>query len=134
MSPRTRKPRDDGRRASGAISGLRALYGNTEATCRRKGWQSPSLPRNWRDRLPDPATYYGARVDKLGKANVEGWAQGRCPFHEDRHESLSVHLTHPAGGWKCFSGCGKGDMVSFHQRLTGLGFADAVRDLVGVGR
>ncbi len=132
MRPRVRKPRAGGLRASDAIAGFRALYGKGEATRPRKGWQSPSLPRNWRDRLPDPAAYYGARVAKLGKPNVDGWAQGCCPLHEDRHESLSVHLSHPRGGWRCFAGCGKGDMVSFHMRLSGMGFVEAVRDLVGM--
>ena len=93
---------------------------------------SSRLPGNWRDRLPDPAAYYAQHVAKLGKANGEGWAQGRCALHDDRHESLSVRLAHPRGFWRCFAGCGKGDMVSFHMRLKGYGFVDAVRDLLGV--
>lgn len=134
MKPGKRKPAGGNLRAS-TSAGLRALSGNNKATPmarNRKGWQSPTLPHNWRDRLPDPAAYYGQHVAKLGKPNPEGWAQGRCPLHEDRHESLSVHLVGGAGGWRCFAGCGKGDMVAFHELLTGKPFKDAVRDLLGL--
>jgi len=93
---------------------------------------SARLPANWRDRLPDPAAYYADKVAKLGKRNGDGWAQGRCPFHEDRDASLSVNLAGLRGCWKCFAGCGAGDLVAFHMRLRSLPFAEAVRDLVGV--
>lgn len=90
------------------------------------------LPKTWRDRLPNPSVYYGKRVERLGKPNAFGWVQGRCPFHEDREASLSVNVTSAKGGWLCFAGCGKGDLVSFHMRATGLPFRDAVADLLGV--
>lgn len=94
--------------------------------------RSARLPGNWRDRLPDPDAYYRQHVAKLGKAHGNGWAQGQCPFHDDRHASLSVNLANPRGFWKCFAGCGSGDMVGFHMRRTGLAFPDAARDLLGV--
>ncbi len=90
------------------------------------------LPANWRQRLPDPTVYYAEHVRKLGAVNSAGWAPGRCPFHEDREASLSVHLGGDRGGWRCFAGCGHGDVVSFHQRLTGMDFKGAVRDLLGL--
>jgi len=90
------------------------------------------LPNNWRDRLPDPVTYYSARITKLTRSNAKGWAQGSCPLHEDRHASLSVNLTE--GRWRCFAGCGAGDLLGFHMQLTGLPFKEAVRDLIGGGR
>jgi hypothetical protein len=93
---------------------------------------SQRLPIRWRDRLPDPERYYRQHVARLGPANAQGWAQGVCPLHEDRHASLSVHVGHPRGGWRCFAGCGSGDMVSFHGRLTGKPFIEAVRDLLEV--
>ena len=129
MSPGKRKPDTGGHRASDAISGLRALYGKANST-----GSSARLPDNWRDRLPDPASYYAEQVAKLGKRNGEGWAQGRCPFHDDRDASMSVNLAGSRGCWKCFAGCGSGDMVAFHMRLRGVAFAEAVRDLVGVTR
>lgn len=90
------------------------------------------LPAEWRSRLPDPTSYYAKRINKLNAPNSSGWAQGCCPFHADSEASLSVHLSGERGGWKCFAGCGHGDMVSFHQRLTGLRFKPAVRDLLGL--
>ena len=96
----------------------------------RTDWQGDRLPSNWRERLPDPEAYYRKRIDKLGHRHGNGWTQGRCPFHEDGTASLSVHLDSPRGGFRCFAGCGHGDLLAFHMRLTGLSFADAVRDLV----
>lgn len=128
--PRKTKPDAGGRRASDAIAGYRALYGRHNPS----GSSARTLraPANWRDRLPDPASYYADKVAKLGKRNGAGWAQGRCPFHEDRAASLSVNLAGLRGCWKCFAGCGQGDMVAFHMRLRGVQFVEAVRELVGV--
>lgn len=121
MSATTKKPGAGGRRVSGDIARLKALYSSAN---------SSRLPDNWRDRLSDPGHYYARHVAKLGKAHGNGWAQGRCPFHDDRNASLSVNLEH--GGWKCFAGCGAGDMVAFHMRLTGLAFKEAARELLEV--
>ena len=123
MTAKMKKPGAGGRRASDAIAGYRALSGNRNST---------RLPDNWRDRLPDPSSYYAENVVKLGKRNAEGWAQGRCPFHVDGDASLSVNLAGLRGCWKCFAGCGAGDLVAFHMRLRGMPFAEAVRDLIGV--
>ena len=101
-----------------------ALYGSKPA---------PHIPCNWRQRLPNPAAYYSQHVAKMGSPNAAGWAQGVCPFHEDHSASLSVHVADARGGWRCFASCGGGDLVSFHQRITGLDFKVAVRDLLGLG-
>lgn len=90
----------------------------------------PGLPIDWRRRLPEPEAYYRSHVAKMGRANRSSWAQGRCPFHEDHEASLSVNLEH--GGWRCFAGCGQGDLLAFHMRLTGRRFVDAVAELTGV--
>jgi DNA primase len=82
--------------------------------------------------LPDPAAYYGQRIEKLSAPNAQGWAQGHCPLHDDGNASLSVNITGECGGWKCFAGCGQGDLLGFHERLTGLPFKQAVRDLLGL--
>lgn len=108
------------------------------ATFRRDAMEPFSRPRgidipdDWRDRLPDPTAYYGPRVAKLGKPNHSGYAVGLCPFHGDHNPSFGVKLTSGRGYWCCYSGCGKGDMVEFHQRLTGLGFRAAVLELLEV--
>lgn len=89
---------------------------------------SSRLPHDWRHRLPSPATYYST-LDGLGRPNGSGWASVRCPFHEDRTASLSINLQH--GGWRCHAGCGSGDWLGFHMKLSGKAFAEAVRDLLG---
>lgn len=107
------------------LNRVSALYGASRG--------SDYLPQNWRDRLPDPASYYAQHVAKLGKPNATGWAQGQCPFHEDRNASLSVHVASVKGQWRCFASCGGGDLVGFHMKRTGLDFKAAVRDLIGLG-
>lgn len=134
MRPTKRETRRTGRCAGSVTGAPCKSYSPAKPTATRHGWQGDRLPRNWRERMPDPERYYRARVDKLGPRHGSGWAQGRCPFHEDGTASLSVHLDNPRGGWRCFAGCGSGDLLSFHMRLTGLAFADAVRDLAGGAR
>ena len=90
------------------------------------------LPSNWRDRLPEPAIYYATHIAKLSRPNATGWAQGTCPLHHDHNASLSVLVGSERGGWRCFAGCGGGDLLGFHMLLRGLGFIAAVRDLIGV--
>ena len=53
----------------------------------------------------------------------------RCPFHDDRRPSLRLRAD--AGLWHCFP-CGiGGDVIELVRRVRGVGFADAVRELVG---
>lgn len=105
-------------------------FSRTQTSMTRRQSTSPRLPRNWRVRLPEPTSYY-ADIGKLGRPNSAGWAQGLCPFHDDHDASLSVRLDDPRGFWRCFAGCGAGDLVSFHQRQTGFDFKRAVADLIG---
>ncbi|MEO5811043.1 MAG: CHC2 zinc finger domain-containing protein [Rhodanobacter sp.] len=107
------------------LNTLRALYGSKSA---------PRIPDNWRQRLPNPVTYYSQHVAKLGPPKGTGYAVGLCPFHDDHSPSFGVKLTDERGSWCCYAGCGKGDMVAFHQRLTGLDFKAAVRELIGGDR
>jgi hypothetical protein len=103
-------------------------------TARYRPCENPKFgrnPDNWRDRLPRPAAYYGRCVQKLGKVNGAGWAQGICPFHDDHNKSLGVCINGGHGGWRCFAGCGGGDIVAFHRRLRGMTFNAAICDLIG---
>ena len=132
-NPRNAKPHGGNRGASierkgnpAYLAALGQLYGTSTPA---------RIPDNWRDRLPDPMAYYGQHVAKLGRVNATGWAQGTCPFHDDSNASLSVHVAGAgAGGWRCFAGCGGGDLLGFHMRRTGLDFKAAVRDLIGGDR
>jgi DNA primase len=76
----------------------------------------------------DPEAYYRAMgVEDKGKPNGQGWILAVCPLHGDKEPSLSINLKH--GGFHCF-GCGeKGDLISFHAKLNGLSFKDAMVDL-----
>lgn len=134
MRPRFRKekPHAGGRRVSDDIKALATLYGEaTKSNVERKGWREPSLPSNWRERLPRPEDYYPSRVQRLTEPNALGWAAADCPFCQDCNRSLSLHLLDTRGGWRCAK-CGEGgDLLGFHQRVTGLDFRGAVRELLG---
>ncbi|MCK4417782.1 MAG: toprim domain-containing protein, partial [Candidatus Latescibacteria bacterium] len=57
--------------------------------------------------------------------------QVKCPFHEDKNPSFSVNLE--TGQCKCF-GCGfEGDAFSFYEKLRGVGFKEAKRELAKWG-
>lgn len=63
------------------------------------------------------------------KAAGVGSMKGLCPFHDER--SPSFHVRPQVGLWHCF-GCGEGgDVISFLQKIDGLGFTDAVEHLAG---
>ena len=48
-----------------------------------------------------------------------------CPFHHDRHPSLTIK----GGHWQCWS-CGEhGDIISFVQKHFSIGFVEAVHRL-----
>ena len=45
-----------------------------------------------------------------------------CPFHEDKNPSFSITET----GWKCFTGCGNGDQISFIEKIENIHFEEAL--------
>jgi DNA primase len=53
--------------------------------------------------------------------------EGCCPFHDDTTPSMSIYRE--SQQFHCF-GCGAhGDVVDFVQRIRGISFADALREL-----
>jgi hypothetical protein len=67
---------------------------------------------------------YGVELRQRGSRLV-----GHCPFHDDARPSLEVNAR--KGLWHCFP-CGVGgDGITFVMRLKALGFAQAVREVVG---
>ena len=76
--------------------------------------------------LPGTLDYLTARGFKLkGRGQ---WRDMLCPFHDDHTASLRIHSL--KGCFKCMA-CGAkgGDLIAFHQRLTGRSFIDTCKDL-----
>jgi hypothetical protein len=92
----------------------------------RAASQRPARGHFDRERLPDPAHYYGRELPSLHGRGV--WRDALCPFHEDSRPSLRVNVQ--TGGFVCFA-CGAkgGDVLSFHMRKHGLSFVDACKAL-----
>ena len=42
-------------------------------------------------------------------------AIGLCPLHQDSRPSFSINLE--SGLWKCFAGCGAGDLFTLYKEL-----------------
>lgn len=77
-----------------------------------------------RDRLPRPAEYMRERGIRLS-GGLE-WKTATCPVCNSK-KTLRVRLDGPFRCSRC--GVGGRDMLALHQRVTGLGFVDAARDL-----
>ncbi|OGD07674.1 hypothetical protein A2899_02930 [Candidatus Amesbacteria bacterium RIFCSPLOWO2_01_FULL_49_25] len=56
-----------------------------------------------------------------------GGAMGKCPFHDDTHNSFGVN--EKGNYWHCFAGCGGGSVIDFYMKLKGVDFKTAVEDL-----
>lgn len=55
-------------------------------------------------------------VTKLRQYGPER-AIGRCPFHDDRHPSLSLL----GGFWRCWAGCGQGGLAAWRRHVSQRG-------------
>jgi hypothetical protein len=76
-----------------------------------------------RRRLPLPQL-----LEKLGLA-AHAKKSARCPFpgHDDKHPSFSVFQEKDGfWHWKCFTGDGEGDEISFLMRWKGLSIIQAI--------
>jgi DNA primase len=74
-----------------------------------------------------------ARIDDVISAHVTlrpagvGMLKGLCPFHDEKTPSFSVNVAR--GFFHCF-GCGEGgDVLTFVQKIEGVGFTEAVERL-----
>ncbi len=100
---------------TGEILSLHALRGLHEAplpaVALRKRIVPSAAPSGERG---DFATLF-REVERFTKLRQYGpvRAIGRCPFHDDRHPSLSL----VGGFWRCWSGCGEGGISAFRARM-----------------
>ena len=76
-----------------------------------------------------------SRIDEVVSAHVTlrnaggGSLKGLCPFHDEK--SPSFHVTPARGFYHCF-GCQEGgDVITFVQKIEGVGFSEAVERLAG---
>jgi hypothetical protein len=55
----------------------------------------------------------------------------QCPFHDDRNASFSVRPSRvdQRAIWKCYAGCGQGDLLDLWVKATGMSKSDALREL-----
>jgi hypothetical protein len=76
--------------------------------------------------LPEPIEYLTTRGYTL-KGRGE-WRIMICPFHDDSSPSLRINSR--KGCFKCMACEAKGgDIIAFHQLLTGKSFIEACKDL-----
>lgn len=57
------------------------------------------------------------------------WLKASCPFHDDKNPSFYIH--EKSGIWHCKSStkCGSGDIIDFHQKITGKDFVTCVMEI-----
>lgn len=73
-----------------------------------------------RERVPaiDAAHHYGLQFDRSGKKAL-------CPFHDDRHPSLSFYR----GGFRCFACGASGSSLDLTMKILGLDLKGAAARL-----
>lgn len=60
--------------------------------------------------------YFEARLNGQKIAATDRDITVRCPFHDDKTASLSVHIDR--GVWKCHALCGAGGVLDFEKRFS----------------
>jgi hypothetical protein len=77
--------------------------------------------REAKRKLPLPALLYQLGLGEHAKKSA------RCPFHEDQHNSFSIWQRDGVWFWKCHTGCGDGDEITFLERHKGISRGEAIR-------
>jgi hypothetical protein len=77
------------------------------------------------DKIVNYEQYYRQHIRK--PKLLDGQLIGLCRFHEDSNASFGANLT--TGQWVCRSGCGEGNVISFHARLHNLSHHEALLEL-----
>jgi 5S rRNA maturation endonuclease (ribonuclease M5) len=76
------------------------------------------------------SSFYRSFIPTLREHGGNKEATGLCPFHDDHNPSFSVNVE--TGLWKCFAGCGQGDVIAFYKKLNGVDFKIALKDLATI--
>jgi CHC2 zinc finger len=82
-----------------------------------------------RSALPPARIFYERELGEFRRPS-RGWASPKsgCPFHQSKSKA-SFRVNLDSGGWVCFAGCGKGDMITFMRQRYGLSFKTACQEL-----
>lgn len=70
---------------------------------------------------------YSGELKRSGRALV-----GLCLIHEDDNPSFAIY--EDTNSWYCFAGCGGGDVISFYQRIKGVDFKTAIKELARLAK
>lgn len=70
---------------------------------------------------------YGGLLN--AKPSGDGWMLACCPFHEDGNPSFGYNTQ--TGHWRCFSGCGQGDVFGYLMRRDDRSFKEVISGLGG---
>lgn len=74
----------------------------------------------------DKKSFYESFIPSFAN-NGKLQAKVTCPFHHDKHPSLSVNIDN--GYFKCFA-CGeKGDIFTFYQKIRNVDFKTALKEI-----
>jgi hypothetical protein len=71
--------------------------------------------------LPLPALIHRLGLGEHAKKSA------RCPFHDDKHNSFSIWPRDGSWFWKCHTGCGDGDEITFLEKHRGISRSAAIK-------
>src|SRR5438552_17083230 len=72
-------------------------------------------------KLPLPAVLHQLGLGEHAKKSA------RCPFHDDGRNSFSIWPRNGMWFWKCHTGCGEGDEITFLENHRGISRGEAIK-------
>jgi hypothetical protein len=72
-------------------------------------------------KLPLPAVLHRLGLGEHAKKSA------RCPFHDDGRNSFSIWPRNGVWFWKCHTGCGEGDEITFLEKHRGISRGEAIK-------
>lgn len=80
------------------------------------------------DKYIDYEGYYTQHIAKAKRSGDQ--LTGLCPFHEDHSSSFGANLKD--GKCRCYTGCGKWNVTTFHAKLKGIDSTEAYKELCSI--